>query len=252
MHHFFVPQNQIDEKKILIVGPDVNHIKNVLRMKCKEELLVSDGQGTDYHCRILEIRPEAVLAEILEVDKDGKELPARLYLFQGLPKQEKMEWIIQKAVELGAYEIIPVATARSVVKLDSRKEEAKRKRWNSIAESGAKQSKRSAIPQVNRVMSVKEALEYGADFDIKLIPYENTRGMDSTREQVEQVKPGMSIGIFIGPEGGFEETEVEQAMAAGFCPVSLGKRSLRTETAGMAMLSVLMYHLETLQEDDHA
>lgn len=248
MHHFFVTQNQIDQQRITITGSDVNHIKNVLRMKCGEELLVSNGQGTDYHCRISEIRFEAVIAEILKTDQEGKELPAQLYLFQGLPKQEKMDWIIQKAVELGAYEIIPVEMARSVVRLDSKKEEAKRKRWNSIAESGAKQSKRSIIPQVSHVMNMKEALEYGDRLDIKLILYENARGMEMTREMVEQVRPGMKVGIFVGPEGGFEVKEVEQAVASGVCPVSLGKRILRTETAGMAILSILMYHLETQYE----
>ena len=156
-----------------------------------------------------------------------------------------MELIVQKAVELGVYQIIPVAARRSVVKLDAKKEEAKVKRWNSIAESGAKQSKRSVIPQVTRVMGMEEALRYAGDFDVKLIPYENAHGMAAAKELVEQVRPGMSVGIFIGPEGGFEEKEVEQAMAAGFHPISLGRRILRTETAGMAVLSILMYRLET-------
>lgn len=156
-----------------------------------------------------------------------------------------MELIIQKAVELGVWQIIPVAARRSVVKLDVKKEEAKIKRWNSIAESGAKQSKRSIIPLVTRVMGVEEALKHAEDLDIKMIPYENVCGMASTKELVEQIKPGMKVGVFIGPEGGFEEKEVELAVAAGFCPVSLGKRILRTETAGIAVLSILMYHLET-------
>lgn len=245
MYHFFVSPNHIDGQTIRITGPDVNHIKNVLRMRQGEELLISNGRDTDYYCRILETGTETVVAEILSEDREGRELPARLYLFQGLPKQEKMEWIVQKAAELGAYQIIPVAARRSVVKLDAKKEEAKVKRWNSIAESGAKQSKRSVIPQVTRVMNMEEALKYGADFDIKLIPYENARGMTETKELVEQVRPGMKIGIFIGPEGGFEEKEVELAAAAGFHPISLGKRILRTETAGMAILSILMYQLET-------
>lgn len=244
MYHFFVQPNQIDGQNVTITGPDVNHIKNVLRMRRGEELLISDGQGTDYYCRISEIEAETVVAEAFSEDREGRELAARLYLFQGLPKQEKMEFIIQKAAELGAYQIIPVAARRSVVKLDAKKEEAKIKRWNAIAESGAKQSKRSIIPQVTRVMGVEEALAYGKDFDLKMIPYENARGMAATKELVEQVKPGMKVGIFIGPEGGFEEKEVELAAAAGFYPVSLGRRILRTETAGMVMLSILMYQLE--------
>ena len=156
-----------------------------------------------------------------------------------------MELIVQKAVELGVYQVIPVAMKRSVVKLDARKEETKIRRWNTIAESAAKQSKRIVIPEVTGVMSVKEALAYAADFDLKLLPYENARGMAATKEQVEAVRPGMDIAVFIGPEGGFEETEVEEARASGFYPVSLGKRILRTETAGLTMLSILMYQMET-------
>lgn len=245
MYHFFVSPDQIDGQNIIITGPDVNHIKNVLRMRCGEELLISNGRNADYLCRISDIGTDTVRAEILSRDGEGRELPAKLYLFQGLPKQEKMELIVQKAVELGVYQIIPVAARRSVVKLDAKKEEAKVKRWNSIAESGAKQSKRSVIPQVTRVMGMEEALRYAGDFDVKLIPYENAHGMAAAKELVEQVRPGMSVGIFIGPEGGFEEKEVEQAMAAGFHPISLGRRILRTETAGMAVLSILMYRLET-------
>lgn len=245
MYHFFVSPGQIDGQRITITGPDVNHIKNVLRMRCGEELLISNGKGVDYGCRISQIGGEMIVAEILSQDREGRELPANLYLFQGLPKQEKMELIIQKAVELGVYQMIPVAARRSVVKLDAKKAEARVKRWNSIAESAAKQSKRSVIPQVTAVMGVEEALKYGKDFHIKMIPYENAHGMAATKELVEQVKPGMNVGVFIGPEGGFEEKEVELAVAAGFRPVSLGKRILRTETAGLTVLSVLMYHLET-------
>lgn len=245
MYHFFVSPGQVEGQNITIIGPDVNHIKNVLRMRCGEELLISNGRGTDYCCRISEIGTDTVVAEVLSQDREGRELPAELYLFQGLPKQEKMELIIQKAVELGVWQIIPVAARRSVVKLDVKKEETKIKRWNSIAESGAKQSKRSIIPLVTRVMGVEEALKHAEDLDIKMIPYENVCGMASTKELVEQIKPGMKVGVFIGPEGGFEEKEVELAVAAGFCPVSLGKRILRTETAGIAVLSILMYHLET-------
>lgn len=244
MYHFFVTQQQIGEEIITITGSDVNHIKNVLRMKTGEEVLISNGVDKDYLCRIEALDSEAVTARILSVDEEGTELPVKIYLFQGLPKQEKMELIIQKAVELGAYQVIPVAAKRSVVKLDAKKEEAKVRRWNTIAESAAKQSKRIVIPEVTGVMSVKEALSYASGFDVKLIPYENARGMTATREQVEAVRAGMSIAVFIGPEGGFEEAEVEAASAAGFYPVSLGKRILRTETAGLTMLSILMYHME--------
>ena len=245
MYHFFVTPAQIMDGYAVITGQDVNHIRNVLRMKPGEQVGIRDGISRSYICELEAIEEEEIRAKILTEDTNLSELPAELYLFQGLPKSDKMELIIQKAVELGVHEVIPVATRRAVVKLDRKKEESKLKRWNAIAESAAKQSKRIVIPEVTGVMSVKEALAYAADFDLKLLPYENARGMAATKEQVEAVRPGMDIAVFIGPEGGFEETEVEEARAAGFYPVSLGKRILRTETAGLTMLSILMYQMET-------
>ena len=245
MYHFFVTPAQIMDGYAVITGQDVNHIRNVLRMKPGEQVGIRDGISRSYICELEAIEEEEIRAKILTEDTNLSELPAELYLFQGLPKSDKMELIIQKAVELGVHEVIPVATRRAVVKLDRKKEESKLKRWNAIAESAAKQSKRIVIPEVTGVMSVKEALAYAADFDLKLLPYENARGMAATKEQVEAVRSGMDIAVFIGPEGGFEETEVEEARAAGFYPVSLGKRILRTETAGLTMLSILMYQMET-------
>lgn len=244
MYHFFVPQSQIGSEVITIIGSDVNHIKNVLRMKPGEQIAVGNGQDQDYLCRIREIAGEAVTADILS-EEEVTELPARLYLFQGLPKGDKMELIIQKAVELGVYQIIPVATKRSVVKLDEKKEAAKRKRWNMISESAAKQSQRVMIPEVTPVMTLKQALDYAKEFTINLIPYENTEGMKQSRQLLNQVKPGSSAGIFIGPEGGFDYAEVELAECMGLHQISLGKRILRTETAGMAVLSILSFQLES-------
>lgn len=245
MYHFFVAPEQIGESEILIEGSDVNHIRNVLRMKPGEQVRLCTGlDENDYYCEITEIMDDCVRAKILRVEENSMELPSRLYLFQGLPKSDKMELIIQKAVELGAYEIIPVATKRAVVKLDAKKEGAKLKRWNAISESAAKQSKRMIIPQVTGVMNFREALEYAAKLDVKMIPYELAQDMEKTRELVKSVLPGQSVGIFIGPEGGFEEAEVELALEKGVRPVTLGKRILRTETAGMALLSVLMFWLE--------
>ena len=245
MYHFFVAPDQIGEKQIVIEGSDVNHIKNVLRMKPGEQVRLCTGlDNKDYRCEIMEVSDTFVRTRILWAEENGVELPSRLYLFQGLPKSDKMETIIQKAVELGAYEIIPVATKRAVVKLDAKKEAAKQKRWNAISESAAKQSKRMIIPKVSRVMSFGEALEYARELDVKLIPYELAQDMDRTRQVLDQIQPGQSVGIFIGPEGGFEETEVEQALAQGAQAVTLGRRILRTETAGMCVLSALMFRLE--------
>lgn len=244
MYHFFVTPAQIVDGYAVITGQDVNHIRNVLRMKPGEQVGIRDGISRNYVCELETIEAEEIRAKILSEDLDSSELPARLYLFQGLPKSDKMELIIQKAVELGVYQIIPVATRRAVVKLDKKKEESKVKRWNAIAESAAKQSGRMVIPEVTGVMTLKEAYRYAADFDINLIPYELAEGMAETKEIVSQVKPGMQVGIFIGPEGGFDVEEVEQAIAAQIHPITLGRRILRTETAGMTVLSILMFQLE--------
>ena len=244
MYHFFVTPAQIMDGYAVITGQDVNHIRNVLRMKPGEEILISNGVDKDYRCQVETLDSDAVTARILSVDEEGTELPGKIYLFQGLPKQEKMELIVQKAVELGVYQVIPVAMKRSVVKLDARKEETKIRRWNTIAESAAKQSKRIVIPEVTGVMSVKEVLAYAADFDLKLLPYENARGMAATKEQVEAVRPGMDIAVFIGPEGGFDPDEIVLACETGGQVITLGRRILRTETAGLALLSVLMFQLE--------
>ncbi len=244
MHHFFVTPRQVKDNCIYIDGSDVNHIKNVLRMKIGEELQISDGNNKKYLCEIESMTLEEVRVLIKEEQSADTELPSKIYLFQGLPKGDKMELIVQKAVELGAYEIIPVATKRAVVKLDEKKASKKVERWNSIAEGGAKQSGRNVIPKVTDIMSYKEAITYAKQLDIVLIPYELAEGIQETKKIVSQIIPGQSIGIFIGPEGGFEITEVEYAMENGVRPITLGKRILRTETAGLTTLSILMYHLE--------
>lgn len=245
MQRFFVEPHQIDGERheIHITGSDVNHIVNVLRMKKGEELWISDKEK-EYHCVIENAGEDEVLLHILYVQEPDYELKNRIYLFQGLPKADKMELIIQKAVELGAYEVIPVETRRCVVKLDGKKAAKKVDRWQQIAESAAKQSKRMLIPHVHEVISFKEALKYAESMDIRLIPYELAKGMQETKEILAAIEPGQSIGIFIGPEGGFEEKEVEAAIEGGAKPITLGRRILRTETAGLAILSVLMFQLE--------
>ncbi|NCB93755.1 MAG: 16S rRNA (uracil(1498)-N(3))-methyltransferase [Clostridia bacterium] len=246
MYRFFVQKEQIDmeEKKIHILGSDVNHIKNVLRMKVGEEILISAGDDQEYTCSIASLDPEEVLADVMYVQEVGLELPSKIYLFQGLPKSDKMELIIQKAVELGVFEIIPVETKRTVVKLDSKKEAAKLKRWRGISESAAKQSKRMLIPEVHEVLKFQKAMEYASKLDVCLIPYELAEDMVHTKALLEEIKPGQSIGVFIGPEGGFTPEEIEMALEHQVWPITLGKRILRTETAGMTVLSILMFLLE--------
>lgn len=246
MHHFFADPSQVSEDTVTITGPDVNHMKNVLRMKPGEALLVSDGTGNDYQCEIERLEADRAVVRICQAFCSQMELPSRIWLFQGLPKADKLEFIIQKAVELGAEAVVPVATKNAVVRLDEKKAQSKRKRWQSIAESAAKQSKRSRIPSVETVMSLKEAFGFIKEqgFDLCLIPYEQAQGMETMKEALAQVSSGQSIAVFIGPEGGFDESEIKLALEHGVRPVSLGKRILRTETAGLAILSALMMKLE--------
>lgn len=244
MHRFFVEPSQIQDMKIYVEGPDVNHIKNVLRMKPGEQVMVSDGEGNQYLCALESMEAKLAWFRIVDTWRENRELSSKIYLFQGLPKSDKMELIIQKATELGAYEMIPVVTGRTVVKLDEKKAEKKWSRWNAIAEAAAKQSGRGRIPQVHEVMTFSEALEYAKGLDVILIPYEKAEGMEATRRAIGKIRPGQSVGIFIGPEGGFEEAEVRQAVSVKAEPVTLGRRILRTETAGFVVLSMLLYHLE--------
>lgn len=252
MHSFFVTPSQVEGDRIYIEGSDVNHMKNVLRMHPGERLMVSDGNNCRYLCEIYAYETQeagegetgqAVLHVLLKEEED-RELPSRIYLFQGLPKQDKMELVVQKCVELGVYEIIPTAMKRCVVKLDEKKAQKKSNRWQQIAESAAKQAGRGIIPRVTEVLSFEEALKKAGELDVLLFPYELAEGMKETKKIISEIKPGQSVGIFIGPEGGFEKDEAVLAIKAGAKEITLGKRILRTETAGLSIVSVLMFHLE--------
>lgn len=245
MYHFFVEPSAIIDKTVTITGKDVNHIKNVLRMKPGEEISVSTTESSaEYRCIVKELSDDAVVCDLAFIKEDGNELPSKLYLFQGLPKSDKMELIIQKAVELGAFEIIPVEMKRCVMKLEPKKAPSKIARWQAISEAAAKQSKRTVIPNISMPMSFKEAIKKASECDIKLVPYEMADGMPHTKDLIHSIKPGQSVAIFIGPEGGFDTAEIELAKSEGFEIVTLGKRILRTETAGMVVLSLLMMELE--------
>lgn len=245
MYQFFIENENVSDGFVTIEGSDVNHMKNVLRMKPGERIRVSTRDGRGYFCEVTELTDIFVRADILEQDEEGTELPCKIYLFQGLPKSDKMELIIQKAVELGVYEVIPVAMKNCVMKLDEKKAKSKITRWQAIAESAAKQSKRSLIPEIHMPVTYKEAAAMAAEMDVRLVPYENERGMTATKEAVEQIKRGQSIAVFIGPEGGFAPEEIALVQDQ-MNLISLGKRILRTETAGLAALAILGYHLETL------
>lgn len=242
MYQFFVAPGQIQGTETIITGSDVNHIRNVLRMKVGERVRISDNEGNDFYCAIAQIGSEEVSLVVLERAEDT-EPSLKITLFQGLPKGDKMEQVIQKSVELGVSEIIPVAMKNCVVKLDEKRARAKQARWQAIAESAAKQSKRSMIPGVGEVMSFADAAAYAKKLDVRILPYENQRGLAHTREVFGRIQKGASVGIFIGPEGGYDSSEIALAKD-DMEMVSLGNRILRTETAGLCALSMLLYEVE--------
>ena len=244
MHRFFVEESQILGDEIIITGTDVNHIKNVLRMKVDEDIMVSSEGTKEYTCRLQSFGDDEIITTIEHMVEADRELPSKIYLFQGLPKSDKMELIIQKAVELGVFAIIPVAMKHCVVKLDSKKEATKLKRWQSIATSAAKQSKRMIIPDVMSVKSFEEAIALSKKLDVCLMPYEKALDINETKAILNKIQAGQSIGVFIGPEGGFAQEEVELAKHQAVQTITLGKRILRTETAGITTLSILMYLME--------
>ena len=244
MPRFFTDPSNIDGSEIKITGSDVNHIKNVLRMRAGEEISVSDGAGKDYFGKIRSIDRDCVLIDIENSWDSYVELPAEITLFQGLPKADKMELIIQKAVELGACAIVPVITKRTIVRWDEKKQDKKLARWQGIAESAAKQSGRGIIPKVTAPVSFSAALAQAGFMEAAVIPYEKAEGMEAAREKVRSMRGKKSIGVFIGPEGGFDTDEIEAAIKAGVCPITLGRRILRTETAGLTALSILMFELD--------
>ena len=246
MYHFFVAPENIRDKHIVIEGTDVNHIKNVLRMKVGDEISVSNGiDGRDYRCGITAMG-DVIDCELRFIKEADVELPVRVHLFQGLCKGDKMETVIQKTTELGVHEVIPVQMERCVVKLDAKKASSKVTRYQGVAEAAAKQSGRSVIPQIHDVINMKQAVDYASSFDKIIVPYELTAGesFDNTRAVLDSLKGLKDIAVFIGPEGGFDDSEIELLKEAGSEIISLGRRILRTETAGMVVLSWLDYIFE--------
>ena len=246
MYDFFADSSAIGEKEIIIRGSDLNHMKNVLRLQIGEQICIhEESTGKEYRCEIAGYEKDVAHLHIMWVEEANRELPSKIYLFQGLPKGDKMELIIQKAVELGVSEIVPVAMKNCVVKLDEKKAAKKLQRWQAIAESAAKQSKRTVIPTVKQPVTYREALKIASELDITLVPYENERGMDATREIMGQLKAGQTIGVVVGPEGGFAPEEIALVDEhATMYRISLGRRILRTETAGLAALAMLVYNLD--------
>lgn len=247
MHRFYVENLNELNKSVIISGEDVNHIKNVLRLSVGDSITVSDGSSRDYECVISQI-DNKVIADIVDIHDCNAELPVKIRLFQGVPKADKLEFVIQKAVELGAVEIIPVMMERTVVKLEEKKKDKKLERYRKIAEAAAKQSRRGIIPEIGEYMSYKAAIESLYDNSginrLVLVPYENAEGMEFTRSILSKAASYDEIDIFIGPEGGFADSEIQIAEEKGAVIISLGNRILRTETAGMTILSILGFILD--------
>ncbi len=243
MYNFFIPDSEKHNNGYMITGSDYNHIKNVLRIKLGEEIIISDGAAGNL-CVVKEITDSTVFVEIKEENFLDTALPIKIYLFQGLPKGDKMELIIQKCVELGVSGIYPTEMNRSIVKIEEKKKASKLSRWNAISEAAAKQSKQNFIPEVFDILTFNEALEKAKELDILLVPYESENGMVSTAEALKKLKKGMSVGILIGPEGGFDPKEIEKAKEIGGEVISLGKRILRTETAAITATAMCMLHSE--------
>lgn len=249
MHRFYISPEQMLGEEAVIVGQDVNHICHVLRMKLGEQVVLCDGQGMEFLCEITQLDNREVHVRNILKKPSEAELPVHLVLFQGIPKQDKMELIIQKTVELGIAEIVPVAMRRCVAKLDNpKKEEKKLERWQTIAEAAAKQSGRGILPIVKPPMTFTQALAYADTLDMLCVPYEDARGMLAAKAAFTKAACLSSAGILIGPEGGFEPSEIKQAKEHGAEILSLGKRILRTETAGLAALSMFMYEIECREQ----
>lgn len=243
MYNFFVDDSNKKDRRYFIGGTDFNHIKNVLRMGVGEQFLVSCNDKSDL-CEIESIEQDIIVVKIIDENYQSTNLPIKIHLFQGLPKSDKLELIIQKTVELGVHTITPVSMKRSIVKIDDKKKKSKQERWQAIATAAAKQSKRTFIPQVSEVISYNEFINEAKNLDLLLVPYECAEGMTATKDVLKEIKNGMSVGIIIGPEGGFEPKEIEQALEVGGKVISLGARILRTETAAITTTAMCMLYSE--------
>lgn len=243
MPKFFTARENITEQQIIINNEDVTHITKVLRLKCGDGITVCDGQGFDYQAEIEEIAQKEILCKIISKEKCMSEPNIEVTLYQGIPKAAKMDYIIQKTTELGITRIVPVILDRCVVKLENKKAEAKKQeRWQKIANEAAKQSGRGVVPIVEMPKTLNEAIEDLKTADLCFVPYEceETNTLKSLLTSKDNIK---TVGYIIGPEGGFDISEIDKIKAEGIETITLGRRILRTETAGEAVLAMTMYEI---------
>ena len=240
MHRFFIPQ--LYHEEMYLEGVDARHISKVLRMQPGDKLQIVSDDGVSAMAEITAIDSERVSVRCLEKLAESHEPRVKLVLAQGLAKGEKMDFIIQKAVEMGAHSVIPVAMEHSVVRLDGAKAAKKVERWQKIAESAAKQSKRDLIPQVQPGQSMDQMLA-SCECETKIIAYEceDRLSLKAALKAAEAAGGIHELLLIIGPEGGISEGELELARQAGAVPVSLGRRILRAETAGLVAMSAIFY-----------
>lgn len=242
MHRFFVNSEEIQDQIIVLRGENYKHIKTVLRLEVNNEITVCDGLGCDYLCRIYNIGSNLLTVEILQKYANAAEPNLKITLFQALPKLDKMDFVIEKAVELGVYCIVPITTERTIVKTNDEREQKKLKRWNTLSEAAAKQSGRGYIPSILNIHNFTNALSYASKLSKSVIAYEKEQSC--TLKHSLTNFSGESLGLFIGSEGGFSEDELKKAKKIGVEPITLGKRILRTETAALATISMINYDLE--------
>lgn len=243
MPRFFVPQENITNDLITINSEDVLHITRVLRLTEGDDLLVCDGKGYEYDAVISDIKKNEIVCNIKEKRESKSESNIEVTIYQGIPKSSKMDYIIQKTTELGVIRIVPVSMSRCVSKIEDKKTERKKlERWNKIAEEAAKQSQRGIVPKVCDVMTFDEAIKEMKNFDVYFAPYE-CEEIKTLKEVLLSVKSPKTVAFMIGPEGGYDLSEIEKLKALKIPTVTLGKRILRTETAGEAVLAMVMYEI---------
>lgn len=244
MQRYFIPFDANDEI-ITITGNDFHHIKNVMRMKVGDIFYVSNNE-TVYYAEIIEFLIDSVRCRLIEEVKDTNELPVRVAIAQGIPKSDKLEFVIQKTTELGVHEIIPVKSERSIVKIDAKKAVKRKERYEKIAKEASEQCHRTKIPQINDFMTIKELIEYSRSFTHCFVAYEASSEADKSRFALlfHELKPTDSVLFYVGPEGGISDQELSSLKDAGFQVISLGNRILRTETAPIMIMSSFVYELE--------
>lgn len=245
MHRFFIKKEDISEGTINVSGEDVQHISRVLRLQNGDRIVLCDGEGTDYLTAILSMNKHSITVTIIDKEASKGEPDIDVVLYQGIPKSAKMDVIIQKCTEMGIKRIVPVYTARTVVGLESNADEKKKvERWAKISKEAAKQSGRGIIPGIDMPMNFSEAVKDAAKLNKVIVPYELEDSV-SIKKALSQSKV-KSIGFFIGPEGGFEPSEIAKAKEIGAVPVTLGNRILRTETAGIVVLTSIMHEYDQM------